>query len=331
MFAAAMAAILPIWRGLFVCLIVALSAAFLASQYHAPVLLFALFLGMSAGFLAEHPANRPGVEFAAGTVLRCGVALLGFRVAIDDLVSLGWDTAAMLAMAACITIAGGVLIAKFLRLGGQFGALSGGAVAICGVSAAVAISSVMPRSKLLDQNLAMTIVAVTVFGSIAMVFFPALVKLAGFSAMDAGIFLGGSIHDVSHVVGAGYSVSPEVGDVAVLTKMIRVAMLIPVVWGFFLFFRAAVPANGSRGKWPVPWFLVAFVAFATMSSIGAAPELVRQLSDSTSRGFLVVAIAALGMKTSLPALLSTGWRPIVLVFGESVLLGVLVLAWCVSA
>lgn len=318
-------------HGLLLCLIVALSAEFLASQYQTPVLLIALLLGMASASLAENPASRPGVEFAAGAVLRLGVALLGFRVVVGDLVALGWTTVALLAIGACITIAAGILLARALKLDGKFGALSGGAVAICGVSAAIAISSVMPRSKSMDQHLAITIVTVTVFGSMAMVFYPALVKWLGLDMMPAAVFLGASIHDVSHVVGAGYSVSPHVGDMAVLAKMIRVVLLVPVVWAFFWVFRAEVQEGDQRRKWPLPWFLAAFVGFAAISSLDIVPDPVTGFVDGASRWFLVVAIAALGMKTSVRALLSTGWRPIALVFGESVLLGMLVLAWCISA
>ncbi|HET9704663.1 MAG TPA: putative sulfate exporter family transporter [Vicinamibacterales bacterium] len=308
-------------------LMVAAAAAFLASQYDTPVLLIALLLGMSAAFLAENPASRPGIEFAAGPVLRCGVALLGLRVAFGDLVALGGFTVTVLAVAASITIGGGILLAKVLKLDKSFGALSGGAVAICGVSAAIAISSVMPRSKAMDQHLAVTIVTVTVFGSLAMVFYPALVQFAGFDTLTAAVFLGASIHDVSHVVGAGYSVSPEVGDLAVLTKMIRVVMLVPVVWGFFWVYHSRATAASGGGKWPLPWFLILFVALAVIASFEIVPNAILRAADGASRWLLVVAIAALGMKTSLRALLATGWRPVLLVFGESTLLGALVLAW----
>jgi uncharacterized integral membrane protein (TIGR00698 family) len=319
------------WHGLFVCLIVALSAAFLAGQYRTPVLLMALLLGMSSGFIREYPGCRAGIDFAAGTVLRCGVALLGFRVVASDMVALGWTTVVMLVVAAFATIGSGILLAKLLKLDRQLGALSGGAVAICGVSAAIAISSVMPRSKAMDQYLAITIVTVTVFGSIAMVFYPALVHLLGFDTIPAAVFLGASIHDVSHVVGAGYSVAPEVGDLAVLTKMVRVALLVPVVWGFYRVFRADVPAGSGGSKWPLPWFLLAFVTIAALSSLGLVTDAIRDISEHTSRWLLIVAIVALGMKTSVRALASTGWRPVVLVLGESLLLGMLVLAWCVLA
>lgn len=318
------------WHGFFLSLIIAAAAAFLGSQYDTPVLLIALLLGMSSGFLAEDPASVPGIEFAAGPVLRCGVALLGLRVVFGDLVALGWSTVAVLAVAACVTIGCGVLLAKLIGLDKDFGALSGGAVAICGVSAAIAISSVMPRSKAMDQHLAITIVTVTVFGSLAMVFYPALVRLADFDTLSAAVFLGASIHDVSHVVGAGYSVSPEVGDLAVLAKMIRVVMLVPVVWGFFWVYRGRTTAGDAGGKWPLPWFLILFAGLAVVASFDLVPDAVRQASDSASRWLLIVAIAALGMKTSPGAMLATGWRPVLLVFGESTLLGALVLVWTVT-
>jgi len=316
-------------RGLFACVIVALSAAFLADQYRMPILLVALLLGMASAFVVEHPGSRAGVDLASGTILRVGVALLGFRVLAGDVITLGWSTMAMLAGAAAVTIAGGMVLARLLKLDGKLGALSGGAVAICGVSAAIAISAVMPRSRAMDQYLAVTVVTVTVFGSVAMILYPVLVQAVGLDPLHAGIFLGASIHDVSHVVGAGYSVSPSVGDFAVLVKMVRVVLLVPVVWAFHALFRSDLHREPGSPKLTLPWFLIGFVLVAAISSLGFVPDSVRQLSDRLSQGCLLVAMVAIGMKTSVSALLATGWRSVLLVLGESLLIGALALAWCV--
>jgi uncharacterized membrane protein YadS len=125
-------------------------------------------------------------------------------------------------------------------------------------------------------------------------------------------------------------VSPSVGDFAVLAKMIRVILLMPVVWGFYWAFKPALRGDSVSPRVPLPWFLIAFAAIAAVSTLGLVPDAVRQFSDGLSRWCLVVAIVALGMKTSISALISTGWRPVVLVLGESVLLGALVLAWSLT-
>ncbi len=322
--------IFDLHRGMFVCIAVALAAAFLAGQYRIPILLLALLLGMTSGFIAEYPLCRPGVDFASGTVLRLGVALLGLRILIGDVVSMGWWTVAALAATTCVTIGSGILLARVLGLDRKLGALSGGAVAICGASAAVALSAVMPRSKVMDRHVAVTIVTVTVFGSAAMISYPAIAQFFGLDALRAGVFLGASIHDVSHVVGAGYSVSESVGNTAVLAKMVRVVLLAPIVCVFYCVFKSEFRRDAGSPRVALPWFLFVFASLATISALGLVPNGVRQLAERISGDCLVIAIVAIGMKTSTSGLIAAGWRAVVLVLGESVLLGALALAWCIA-
>jgi len=314
-------------RGIIACILVALASKFLALNYGAPTMLFALILGMSVNFLTESEYSIPGIDFCSSTVLRFGVILLGSKILFGDVLALGWVTALVVVGCMFATILFGALIAKALKLDYRFGMLSGGAVGICGISAAMTLSSVMPKSKEVEHYTLLTVVMVATFGAIAMVVYPVLASFLDLNTEQMGIFIGGSIHDVSHVIGAGYSISEDVGYVAMIVKMLRVALLIPMAWIFLMIFAKQRAASEGRTKLSPPYFLLGFVVLAIVNNIGWIPEAAGEVMNQTSQDCFVVAIAALGMKTSFRGLINIGWRPVAMVLSESLFLGGLVLAW----
>jgi uncharacterized integral membrane protein (TIGR00698 family) len=172
----------------------------------------------------------------------------------------------------------------------------------------------------------LTVVGVTGLSTLAMITYPILCKLLGLSPEQTGMFLGGTIHDVAQVVGAGYMISPVTGDIATVVKLLRVALLVPAVVVVAWVFRRQ-HAGSERGRIPVvPGFLVAFMVLVAINSLGVIPPAVTGGMNDLSRSCLVIAIAALGVKTSLQKLAKVGWRPIVMLVGETVFLAVLVMA-----
>jgi uncharacterized integral membrane protein (TIGR00698 family) len=266
---------------------------------------------------------------ASTTVLRTGVALLGLRITIAQVEALGWHTILLVVGTVALTLAAGIAVAKALGLGAALGTLTGGAVAICGASAALAIASILPKHKNAERDASFTVIGVTTLSTLAMIVYPIVVASLGLDHRGAGVFLGGTIHDVAQVVGAGYTLSQETGDTATIVKLLRVAMLLPVclVIGLALHVRGATAAHAA----PVlPWFAVAFAALVVVTSLGWIPASAIEAGSIISRWCLVTAIAAIGMKTSLKALVDMGLKPVMLVVAETVFLAVLVLvvlAW----
>lgn len=314
--------------GLLVCLTIGLATTFLSDHHGGPTILYALLLGMAFHFLSQEGRCVPGVEFAARTVLRLGVALLGARITAGQVLELGPAPVLTVIAGVAASLAAGALLARRLGLDRGLGLLTGGAVGICGASAALALAAVLPRDERSERNLILTVVGVTTLSTVAMVTYPLVVKSLGLSDTAAGVFLGGTIHDVAQVVGAGYTVSPEAGDVSTVVKLMRVAMLVPVVLAFPLLFRASAHAAARSARRPplLPSFLVAFVALVLLNSTGLIPQAVAAAASDLSRWCLVTAIAALGIKTSLQRLAEVGWRPVALMVGETLVLAVLVLA-----
>jgi len=310
--------------GLIVSAVVGIAATFFSIQYKASAMLFALLLGMALHFLAEEGRCLPGIQFASSFVLRTGVALLGLRVTFSQVQALGWGTVLLVVGSVAVTILVGVALARALRLGSAFGTLTGGAVAICGASAALAIASILPRHENAERDASFTVIGVTALSTLAMILYPIVVGVLSLDHHDAGLFLGGTIHDVAQVVGAGYSVSPETGDIATIVKLLRVAMLLPacLVIGVALHVRGSQSAHAA----PVlPWFAVAFAALVVVNSFGWIPAPAIEAGSTFSRMCLVTAIAAIGMKTSLKSLVDMGFKPVMLMVLETLVLAGIVL------
>jgi uncharacterized integral membrane protein (TIGR00698 family) len=311
--------------GFIVSLIVAAAASFLSEHYGAPVMLFALLLGMALNFLAGDGVCKAGIEFTARTVLRLGVALLGMRITLEQMAALGWKPVALVVMLVLVTIGVSVIAAKALGFQRLFGMLTGGATAICGASAALALAAALPHHPQKERATLFTVIGVSALSTTAMILYPMIANALSLSPQLAGIFLGATIHDVAQVVGAGYSLSTETGDTATVVKLMRVAMLLPVILcAAMITRRQGLDTSGKRPPL-LPWFAVGFLLLAGINSTGWVVPAVQGAVNELSRWSLVVSISALGMKTQLKELVAVGIKPILLMVGETVFLAVLVL------
>ncbi len=223
-----------------------------------------------------------------------------------------------------------VTIGFSLLIGGLFGRdrlfsfLTGGAVAICGASAAMAIGSILPKREHAERDLAFTVITVTVLSTLAMIFYPILTSSLGLSMDATGVFLGGTIHDVAQVVGAGFSISEETGDLSTLVKLIRVTMLAPIVLVAALILRKSSEPGSARPP-IMPAFVVAFLVLAALNSFGLIPDVAKEAAGHVSRWALLAAIAAVGMKTSIPKLLEVGGPAIWMLVTQTAFLALFVL------
>lgn len=317
-----------LFPGFIVSVLVAATAQFLSEHYGAPAMLMALLLGLALNFLAEDgTATAPGIAVTARTVLRLGVALLGARISVEMLSGLGVELIILVVSGVLATIAFGLLAARAFGRHWRFAFLTGGSVAICGASAAMAIAAILPRHEKSERDLAFTVMSVTVLSTVAMIVYPMLSNLLGFDARTGGVFLGGTIHDVAQVVGAGFSISPETGEAATVVKLIRVAMLAPVVLGASLMIRAGGAGGAIDGKRPpiLPGFVVGFLILATANSLGFIPAWASDAAGTISRWALLISIAAVGIKTSLAKMLEVGGTAIALIVLETLFIGSYVL------
>ncbi|NDV86780.1 putative sulfate exporter family transporter [Aurantimonas aggregata] len=314
----------PLLPGILLALTVAAAARFVADHYGAPVMLFALLIGMAFNFLAVDPRFKPGLEFSSKNLLRIGIVLLGARITTSDIASLGISTFATVVGLIALTIGTGFVCGRIFNKQWRFSLLTGGSVAICGASAALAIASVIPHNEKTERNLLFTVVSVTTLSTIAMILYPILFTALGLTTSQSGFLVGATIHDVAQVVGAGYSISTDVGDVATIIKLLRVAML-PVVLVIIVLALAGQKRGGAKSV-RLPLFVVGFAALTAVNSLGLLPPVAAGFAVDLSGWLLVVAIAALGVRTNMKDMLQLGWQHVAMVVTETLVLLTLAIA-----
>lgn len=303
----------PAWLpGLAVAVVLTAVATAIATAVNAPVAPFALV----GGFLIAAPlVGRfnlgAGLQVAERPLLRAGIALLGLRIALGDIAHLGVETLLLVLACVALTLGLGSGIGRLFGLPRGFSMLSASATAICGASAAMAVASVLPKGAETERQTGYVVAVVATLSTLAMLAYPALAHLAGLPPEAAAIFLGASIHDVAQVAGAGYSVSPQVGDMAVTVKLVRVSLLALVVAAVaFSFMGAAREGKGPGRAALLPGFVIAFFALAAARSAGMVPDEVLPAATFASNLLIGAGVVAVGAKTSLSGLRSMGWRPL---------------------
>ncbi len=290
----------------------AVTAIFISLYSPVPVMLACLLMGMALNFMSKASLTKDGVQYTSRSILRIGVALIGARIMISDFTALGAPIITLVILTTIAIIIFGVLLARVIGADKEQGLLIAGATAICGGSAALAIAASMPNSKDLEKNTLIAVIGVTAIGTIAMILYPLIIAILGFNDYEAGILIGGAIHDVAQVVGAGYSVSTDAGDNAVIIKLIRVSMLVPIV--FVLTFMFGRSGKQSEEKPPlVPLFIVGFIILAALNSFHLIPAEITGILKNASKYMLMMAIVAVGMKTSFKEVMSLGWKPVALI------------------
>lgn len=297
-----------LWPGLLTAILIAIASVSLGQHYSVPSMLLALLLGLSLNSLFLGSSAEAGVNFASKPLLRFAVGLLGVRVSFDLLGQLGLPFILLIIFSVVFLICLGILMALWTKTDVGLGILTGGATAICGASAAVAIASVLPKNPRSEVRLTSTVFGVTALSTVAMVLYPILVEYLGYNEALSGAFLGATIHDVAQVVGAGFSISTDAGDAAVLVKLFRVTLLAPVVLLVSVWARShTIGEHPSGAKVPlIPNFVWAFLILATISSLGWLPSWFVDAATELSSWALLAAISAVGMKTSFRGFWASG-------------------------
>ena len=307
--------------GIFFCLVVVMASRYISEHYGTPLILGALLLGMAFNNISKYQEFTVGLDFCAKTILRCGVALLGVRITLSQILKLGYEPVLLVVTVVITTLVFSLLLARILKLGNIKGIISGAAVAICGASAAMAVAAVLDKNNDDEQHLLCTLVVVTGLSTIVMIAYPGLLISLGLNTHQMGLFLGASIHDVAQVFGAGHMISEEVAELATYTKMLRVAMLVPTVICLAFFFRTANAKGTPRHSLMFPPFLIAFVVLVLISNLQLIPTSAINILSDSSQLCLWIAMAALGTKTNLLEMWHAGRRAFILLVLNTLFIG----------
>lgn len=256
----------------------------------------------------------PGILFSTKTLLRTGIVFYGFRLTFQSIEAVGMAGIATSAIVVTSTfILGYIVGTKFLKMDRDTTILISAGSSICGAAAVLATEPVL-KSEAYKSAIAVS--TVVVFGTIAMFLYPFLYKagLIPLTPQEMGIYIGGTIHEVAHVVAAGNAINPESAQVAVVVKMIRVMMIAPflLVLGFWLASTLKNTAKKEKTKVSIPWFAVLFIAVAGFNSFDFLPKGLVSDINSVDTFLLTMAMTALGMETSINKFKNVGLKPIYL-------------------
>ncbi|MFJ9427468.1 YeiH family protein [Streptomyces sp. NPDC101249] len=304
--------------GLAVCAVLAAAATgagLVAPLVGAPVIgiligtLWRVRLGIS-------PVLLPGVARAKGFVLQLAVVLLGTQLSLTEIAQVGASSLPVMlgTLAACLGVA--YLVGRRLRIGADLRTLIGVGTAICGASAIAAVSPVI---KAKSNDIAYAVSTIFLFNVAAVLVFPPLGHALGMSQSDFGLFAGTAVNDTSSVVAAASSYGHEAADHAVVVKLVRSLMIIPICLALAALVRRREtrtdPATAAGAVNPVrlvPWFLVGFLLAAAANTAGLLPQSTHAALAHTALFFITTALVGIGLSTDITELRRTGPRPVVL-------------------
>ncbi len=294
----------------------ALAAAWLSDHYGPPLVLMGLLLGLALSFVSHDARTHAGLDALSQTGLRLGIVLLGMKVTLSQLAALGlWPFALLIGIMAAV-IGAAVWTAPWFRQSRDVGWLAGGATAICGASAALAIYGLLGKDRVDQTRFTAILVGITMASAAAMALYPLLAVQLQLTDVQAGFLTGAAIHDVAQALGGGYTVSPEAGGVATVVKLARVALLAPLMLLLALWLARANGGGGGGGggaaRLPLglPWFIIAFAGVMTANSLLPVPPVVRDTAATGAQILLTLAIVSTAMKARLQLLVGQGWRSI---------------------
>jgi uncharacterized integral membrane protein (TIGR00698 family) len=288
-----------------------------------------LIVGIILGMLyANSLRNRlpetwvPGILFCSKQILRLGIILYGFKLTFQDVMAVGLPAILIDIIVVTVTICGGVLIGKWMKMETQTANTSKGLTFDNVPDGAAAILGAESTIKSKPYQTAVAISTVVIFGTISMFLYPVLYRngIVDLTPDQMGIYTGSTLHEVAHVVGAGNAMGKEISDVGIIVKMIRVIMLVPalLVIGYFVA-RASVqkinqhqPAEGGKSKITIPWFALGFLAVIGFNSFDLLPQPAISFINDFDTFLLTMAMTALGAETSIEKFKKAGVKPFLL-------------------
>ncbi len=258
----------------------------------------------------------PGIQFCSKRILRIGIILYGFRLTFQNVVEVGIPAICIDAIIVTVTICGGVLIGRLMKMDRGIALLTSVGSGICGAAAILGTESAI---KVKPYKTAVAVSTVVIFGTIAMFLYPILYRngIVDLTPQEMGIFTGSTVHEVAHVVGAGNAMGKEVSDPAIIVKMIRVMMLVPVLLIIsYSVMRAAVKSGDAsgRGKISMPWFAILFLVVIGFNSLNLLPAGLVDFINTFDTFLLTMAMTALGAETSIDKFRKAGAKPFILAF-----------------
>lgn len=269
--------------------------------------LLALLVGMIlAPSVNKVPQLDAGISLSSAKMLEWSVVLLAFSIDYKAIGAIGATDFAVIIIVVLVVLVATYYLSKVLSCPGKTGWLVGFGTAICGSSA---IAALAPKIKANKEDVAISLASVNLLGSLAMVLLPFVFEFYPLLEKEMAFLIGASLHSVGNVAGAGFSVSEEVGQLALVYKMARVALLSPAL--LFMVWLDSRKSNEQKFRFQLPWYLIVFIAVSIFVSFFPLPTFLLKGSETIGKIILTIAMAAIGLKVDVFRLLKAGQRGLV--------------------
>lgn len=291
-------------------------------------LIWAILIGaFLANTVGVPRALQAGVTFSAKQLLRLAVGLLGLRLGVSQLLEVGPVGLGVVVIAVAATMTFSIWVGRRLGLSRSLSTVLASGTAICGAAAIVAVAGVIDAK---DEDTAVGVGTVTLYGTLAMLLYPLIARLTGMTPEVFGLWAGASIHEVAQVVAAAFSFEASAGsgsavDLATVVKLGRVLMLAPVAIVLSLLFRK--PAREGARVSPVPWFVVLFIVAMALRSTGFLPAAVIDGLVQFDTLLLAVAMAGLGLDLRWAKVRAAGLKPLYATLAGSLFIAIISLGF----
>lgn len=311
--------------GIVIVLIISVFVTFLSEfSFFKDLAISPLIIGILFGMLYANSIKKyfpqsfdKGVAFCTKTLLRTGIVLYGFRLTFQNLEEVGFSGVFTAFLIVSSTFIIGYLFGtKVLKLDREITILTSAGSAICGAAAVLATESVLKSPA---YKSAIAVSTVVVFGTIAMFLYPFLFKLGILNLSDSnmGIYIGATLHEVAHAVGAGEALGENASSNAIIVKMIRVMMLAPFlivlsIWLLKTAVNSTIDNKDTKAKIIIPWFALMFIVVVAFNSFDLLSLQIVESINYLDSFILTVAMTALGMQTSFDKFKNVGLKPIYL-------------------
>ena len=273
----------------------------------------ALILGMMINPLIENKNNyKHGINWTSKYVLRAGIIIAGVTLSFTQLVEAGKYALILLFFTLLTSFGVGYICKKVFNINWKLASLLSVSTAICG---GTAVATVGPTIHAKNRDIAYAISATFIFDIITVIAFPWIGQMLGLSDTGYGLWVGTAVNDTSSVVAAGYAFSDAAGMLATIVKLTRTLFIVPIVLIFSWIYAKKEISTGERDKVKIkdifPWFILGFLAVVALRSVSIIPESMVSPISSLSKVFMTMALAAIGMKTSLKEVSGVGPKPMI--------------------
>lgn len=291
--------------------------------------LVAVLLGLLVANLVPLPGTvSPGLKFAVQRILRLGIILLGARLSLIDVAAIGAGALGLIAVCMMVAFGFATLVGRSMRLSPRLALLIGVGTAVCGNSAIVATAPVVQAD---ERDVSFAVATITLFGTLAVFLYPLIGHALALSDPVYGIWSGVAVNDTSQVVAAGAAYSPAARDVATVVKLVRNTLMAPLILLIAWWWSRSAEAtpreaakHGALRAFPI--FVLGFLGMALLRTAGIIHSPAALAIDEVARVCILLALAGVGLSTSLSQMRQTGLRPFYLGLATATLLAALSLS-----